>query len=450
MKYFILLLSFFNLAYSSEIKVCVGEKLSTIDPHRAMTVVDKEVHQMLIYETVVKYEFSENSLVPFLISRFSSDSSHRAYTLFFKKDIKFNEKYDLTVDDYLFSLELYKEKVSKGFVVDDYFKMNVKDFKKASSNSMIITLVKSDPFFMKRLAEAMGVVLSKKYYDDLKAMNKLASFYQNPVGSGAYALTLMKNNETTLQKKKFYHFGNPKVEQYKFITIKDKKDRLKHLRSLLCDIAFDVEGDSQDKDLRFFTNKAEDFLFLKIRENTNASNFLSNKPLNYILSLDNLKEAVKDVTRLKGNIISNNDFYLMPKKAEREGEKPKVITLYLEEEAQKNIHFLKKFFDVLKKGFDKEGISLRLIKDNDADIIISSMALNGFPEKNYFLFFNEWNSEANFSKDFFSNLKKPYLIYPIGFKDKTFGVNNKIKDFYSFRSDSPDLTAVTLSLEAKK
>src|SRR5690606_13144053 len=106
--------------------------------------------------------------------RWGVSSENKVYTLYFDKEIPFlspkkvKKKYFFKATDFVFSINLYLDKVKKGKIVDQYAKENIESITLLDDKTVEINLKKSDPFFMHNLAEKMGVALSKDYYQDLR------------------------------------------------------------------------------------------------------------------------------------------------------------------------------------------------------------------------------------------------------------------------------------------
>src|SRR5690606_38753917 len=164
------------------------------------------------------------------------------YKLIFGKDILFTTNRGtsytkLAALDFVFSINLYLEKVRAGKIIDEYAK-NIKNIELSEDQKeVVISLVKADSFFMHRLAGKMGLVLSQKYYEDLKKKNKLVDFYKNPVSTGAFRIKKLHSDEMELEVKKHYHFGKLGISGIKFVKTPDEFSNKKYIQNGLCDIS---------------------------------------------------------------------------------------------------------------------------------------------------------------------------------------------------------------------
>lgn len=464
---FIFFLSFSSFTHA-ELRVCSKGDYEYLDPHQAQSVVEKQLAGGLLYETIVKYNPRTKKLVPFLIERWSSYEEDRIYNLYFEKDISFispdkiKKKYKLRAEDFLFSLNLYLEKVKEGKIKNDYAANNIEKFEISEPKVLTIKLRKSDPQFMKNLAEEMGVVLSENYYRDLERRNKLSEFYRYPVGTGAYRYKKIDPKELRLYRQNGYHFGTPDVDEVVFNQVKEKDRREKYLKSDLCDIAVDISNNALPKGFVLHENKEDIVFFFEQTRKSPLQRITKLHPLYEFLDFREVSQAVSPRgMRANSFVPSESKLYdkagfsykLKLQEMDKVFKKYGVnrIKLYFDKNVQAEIHSLSSFLGLMKNAFARNGVNIALAKEDDADLILRKLNLNGFYEKSLQEYFPLWQGEKNkkWFNALFSQLGKNAHNYPIVYNNFYIGTSPKVSKFYSFRSNNFDLTTVKLKRSEK-
>src|SRR5690606_929813 len=291
---FILISSF---SYAQEVKICSEERFLNLDPHLAESYPETQTFTGLVYEPVVKYNPRNKTLVPFLIERWTSFSQDKNYKLVFGKEIFFlsnkgGKKYKLEAEDFIFSLNLYLEKVKNGKIDDTYAKKNIQKIELSDDKTeVVISLVKADPFFMMRLADKMGLVLSRKYHEELKKKNKLVDFYKDPVGTGAFGIKKLHPSELELEVRSNYHFGKLAIANIKFVKTTDQSTSLKYFQSALCDIAPHTRDTQQEK-LNQYVNPSELYVFIKINPRSHLLKLTRERDLWSFINFNSFAQAL--------------------------------------------------------------------------------------------------------------------------------------------------------------
>ena len=460
---FFLFFWIFDIA-AQEVKICTQESFLNLDPHLASSYPETQSFNGLVYETVVKYNPKSKTLVPFLIDNWTSFSQDKIYKLVFGKDISFysskgDRKYQLDANDFLFSFELYWDKVKSGKVDDPYILKNIQKIELAENQKeVLIHLVKSDPFFMQRLVGKMGIVLSKKYYDELKQKNKLVDFYKNPVGTGAYGVKKFTAKDLELIRKNNYHFGKVEVASIQFVNTPDLIAAEKYLRNGLCDI---VPGlDIKDKELQSHHNEGEIALSLNLNPRSGLMRVLKEIPLWEMINLNALARTLNPATQSVGQFVPNgsslkdkaqiNMVYSFTK-AQQAIKKYhlKQITIFFTPEVRAEIANMKTFLKYLKESFHELELEITMGDAKTADIVLQATHLNGMNEAPLFAYFDLWPTNGEFTKEWFTGLAKNLgtesYRYPLGFINTSHATRKQISRFYPYHSKNYDLTLLQVS-----
>lgn len=245
--------------------------------------------------------------------------------------------------------------------------------------------------------------------------------------------------------------------------MKEKDRREKYLKSDLCDIAVDISDSTLPAGFVLHKNKEDIAFFIEQNKNSPLKRITKTHPLYKFLNMKEIAGAiVSNGKEAKSFVPSESDLYkeanfnyiFDSKELEKSFKKYGVskVKIYFDNEVKNEIHALSSFLDIIKNNFLSIGVEVALGKENDADLIVRKKSLNGFYEKGLQVYFSFWNGEKNkkWFQWLFSELGKSVDDYPVVYSDFYIGVSPKVSKFYSFRSNSFDLTTAKIEEGSKK
>jgi peptide/nickel transport system substrate-binding protein len=173
----------------------------------------------LLYSTLVEVDADMN-VVCDLANGYSISADALVYTFEIRTDAKFTDGTSVTVDDVLFSYEMFQSAATS---VD----LSNIDSMSAGENAITITLKQAQSTFILTLADA-AIVPKHAYGPD---------FGIKPVGSGPYLLEQLDvDQQFILQANEDYYREVPDIKRVVFVKLADEDTRLAAIKSGQVDI----------------------------------------------------------------------------------------------------------------------------------------------------------------------------------------------------------------------
>ena len=194
-----------------------------LDPHRATTTQDKPVVSW-IFNGLVRFKPGSanlEELEPDLATSWEKTADGLTWTFHLRKGVKFHGDWgEMTADDVVFSLKRAADTKQSSFA-SDY--APVASIEAVDPYTVKLVLKQPIPALLGIVANYHGGnIVSKKAAEALGA-----DFRIKPVGTGPFALTEYKSNESlTLTANKAYFRGAPKIDKilYRFIPADSARD----------------------------------------------------------------------------------------------------------------------------------------------------------------------------------------------------------------------------------
>ena len=194
-----------------------------LDPHRATTTQDKPVVSWM-FNGLVRFKpgsASLEELEPDLAESWDKSADGLTWTFHLRKGVKFHGDWgEMTSEDVVYSLNRAADQKTSSFA-SDY--APVDKIEAVDPYTVKITLKQPIPALLGIVANYHGGnVVSKKAAEALGADFKI-----KPVGTGPFAITEYKSNESlTLVANKNYFRGAPKIDKivYRFIPADAARD----------------------------------------------------------------------------------------------------------------------------------------------------------------------------------------------------------------------------------
>ncbi len=194
-----------------------------LDPHRATTTQDKPVVSW-IFNGLVRFKpgsASLEELEPDLAEKWEKSADGLTWTFHLRKGVKFHGDWgEMTSDDVVYSLKRAADSKTSSFA-SDY--APVASIEAIDAHTVKLVLKNPIPALLGIVANYHGGnIVSKKAAEALGA-----DFRIKPVGTGPFALTEYKSNESlTFTAHKGYFRGAPKIDKivYRFIPADSARD----------------------------------------------------------------------------------------------------------------------------------------------------------------------------------------------------------------------------------
>jgi len=284
-----------------------------INPIYANSDADRDISQ-LIFSGLVKFDENLN-IVPDLAERYEISEDGKTYTFYLRKDLQWQDKSPITIDDVIFTIQSIQNPSFKSPLQANWVGV---DIEKVDSSTFRFILRKPYVAF---LENATVGILPQHVWKDVPAENfAFESYNLDPVGSGPFKIKKVgqKANQIsyiTLKQNSLYHGKSPNISEIKFLFFNNEEDLIKAAKknkingvSLTSSVTIDKDWQnhllSLPRYFAIFFNQEQ----LEILEDDNvrlALNHATNK-----------KELVRNILNLEGENLINQkivDSPVLPK-----------------------------------------------------------------------------------------------------------------------------------------
>jgi peptide/nickel transport system substrate-binding protein len=202
-----------------------------INPILAISDTDKDL-SALIYSGLMKKN-TDGTLVPNLAESYEVSPDGLTYSFKLKKDIKFQDKTSLTVDDVIFTVNSIKDPTIKSPLDAIWQGVSVS----ADENDSSVVIFKLSAPYASFLESTTLGIIPKHIWNQLQPEEfNLSKSNLNAIGSGPYKIKTIKQNkeglveEIKLTKWSTYSLEQPFIKKLNFIFYKSEVDLIKAYR----------------------------------------------------------------------------------------------------------------------------------------------------------------------------------------------------------------------------
>jgi ABC-type transport system substrate-binding protein len=188
-----------------------------IDPNRATGFRNMHVATQ-VFDSLLDYEPGTYNIMPWLANYWDISNDGLVYTFGVKtKGVKFHNGRELTVDDYVFSLNRAKEKRFENSAMLSL----VKEIKSVDDNTLQIILEKQDPALLSKLCGIRAAAIMPKEEVE-KWGEDWCTKPEATIGTGPFVLNKWDSGiSITMEANEEYFLGRPYVDQVVYKVIKD-------------------------------------------------------------------------------------------------------------------------------------------------------------------------------------------------------------------------------------
>ncbi len=185
----------------------------------------------LMMEGLVKTDDSGNEIEPCLADTWEISDDGTVYTFHLKDGVKFANGDDVTIEDWIWSLERARDTEESEW---NFTGAPIADVAQgADEHTLVITLNAPCAAFLSYCSMFNMSVQDKSYFEEVGEEAYTAS----PMGTGAYMLSEWKQGESmTFVANPNYHGEAPKTPELDFVVISDDSSRLMQLQAGAVDI----------------------------------------------------------------------------------------------------------------------------------------------------------------------------------------------------------------------
>lgn len=297
------------------LRVAVDGEAPTLDPALADDIISSRIMDDL-FAGLVDYT-QDNQIIPGLAKDWSISADKKTYTFHLQPNLKFSNGESLTANDVVFSLRrLIDPKLGSDYnfllagvvgandIINGKASPSTLGVKAIDANTVVITLIQPDAYFLNYLALPNAFVVSQKN------ITKYGSAWTKPanmVTSGAYSLKEHVVNGYILATKNPYFYGakDVSIAKVKYFPYVDLSTSVSSYRNGALDMTFQNVPTGQYKDLldnykgEIYTIPQEAMFYYSI--NTRLAKF-ANVKLRQALSMAIDRKVLTDKVLAQGQI----------------------------------------------------------------------------------------------------------------------------------------------------
>lgn len=220
--------------------VIVGRPSDAInlDPARVTDNESVEVAEQ-IYDKLVTYHPSSDSIEPALATSWESSDRGRIWTFHLREDVTFHDGTPFTADAVVFSLERQRDPRHPYHRADFFYWQNtyrnIEKVEAIDPHTVRVTIMSRYAPFLANLAMFPVSIVSPA------AVKKWGDKYgRHPIGTGPFRFVSWDTGRIVLERNPDYWGGAPTIERLVFQTIPDDRQRLVALESGAIDLAYSI------------------------------------------------------------------------------------------------------------------------------------------------------------------------------------------------------------------
>ena len=235
------------------ITVAVQDLPPTMEPTRETSNVGIRIMKN-VYDKLVEYDYNNNmELVPGLASSWEVSEDFQTFTFQLREGVKFHNGDVLTAEDIAFTFgpeRMMNEDAPAYGATRNYFGA-VSSVEATGPLEVTFKTSEPDPYLLKKLGVWTGEVINKRSYLEAGDWD---SWSQNPIGTGPYKVTEVKNNDIIVTEAfDDYWMGAPVIERIEWREVPEVSARIAGLTAGEYDVITDIPPDQ----LSTFENEAD-------------------------------------------------------------------------------------------------------------------------------------------------------------------------------------------------
>lgn len=329
---FICVVSFATQANSSrplsegQLTIAAPFDLAPINPFYTSGTLSANIVE-IIFDPLINLDRTYN-MTPLLARTWDISVDQLTWVLHLEPSITFHDGKSLTAADVVFT---YNVLIRQDIPLYAHALNNIKSISAIDTETVIFTLKKIDQSFPMLLRR---VSIAPQHLFNEQGQPLSETYYQHPIGSGAFQATLVTPTKIVLQAYSNYFQGPPRLQQINFESLESEKQLLSKLIAgeIDIDVFFDVRYldtteniphltrtnyDNQHLFSLFFNLKKKPFMDKRVRQ---ALNYGVNKTALY-------EKLVVGSGRVAASVVSPQNYFYNSKVTPYSFDPQKALTL---------------------------------------------------------------------------------------------------------------------------